>query len=226
VILLASRVHDPRAALFAGGHAEPEWPVDDHGACGFYWTEGNTGLGWAVDAIPTLKGGSALAIPSPPAVWLRNGFIGVPDIRDGERLQGFPVDWTKPAKDADYRGDRARWRLIGNAVSVPVAKWLGQRLAMSRGDFDASESRRLVGNFRWPAAAWSDVQGKIYGHPVSAWPVQYKYRDLAPFLRYPLLPLSARATEGFLSRVTASSLRYPAEFHADLVRHQELMAAA
>ena len=25
-------------------------------ACGFYWTEGNTGLGWAVDAIPPLKG--------------------------------------------------------------------------------------------------------------------------------------------------------------------------
>jgi hypothetical protein len=32
-------------------------------------TEGNTGLGWAIDAVPPLKGGSALHIPSPPAIW-------------------------------------------------------------------------------------------------------------------------------------------------------------
>ena len=37
--------------------------------CGFYWTEGNRGLGWAVDAVPTLKGGSTIGIPSPPAIW-------------------------------------------------------------------------------------------------------------------------------------------------------------
>jgi hypothetical protein len=35
-------------------------------ACGFYWTDGHRGLGWAVNAIPPLKGGSGLAIPSPP----------------------------------------------------------------------------------------------------------------------------------------------------------------
>ena len=29
---------------------------------GFYWTEGTRGLGGAVDAIPTLKGGSAVGI--------------------------------------------------------------------------------------------------------------------------------------------------------------------
>ena len=37
--------------------------------CGFYWTEGLRGLGWAVDAVPTLKGGSTIGIPSPPAIW-------------------------------------------------------------------------------------------------------------------------------------------------------------
>ena len=35
-------------------------------AHGFYWTEGVRGLGWAVDAVPTLKNGSTVGIPSPP----------------------------------------------------------------------------------------------------------------------------------------------------------------
>src|SRR5262249_8306830 len=59
VVLLASRTEDPRNVLFcddtnqlcsSNGHIPS--------ACGFYWTEGNNGLGWAVDAVPPLKGGS------------------------------------------------------------------------------------------------------------------------------------------------------------------------
>src|SRR5262245_10374675 len=67
-------------------------------AHGFYWTEGVRGLGWAVDAVPTLKNGSTLGIPSPPAILLPTGEVIKPDIRDAERLQGFPQDWTKPAE--------------------------------------------------------------------------------------------------------------------------------
>lgn len=39
-----------------------------------------------------------------------------------ERLQGFPDGWT------DQLSDSARYRVLGNAVSVPVAKWIGKRL--------------------------------------------------------------------------------------------------
>jgi len=57
-------------------------------ACGFYWTEGNIGLGWAVDSVPPLKGASALHIPSPPAIWFpRRRLIAVPAIEDAERLK-------------------------------------------------------------------------------------------------------------------------------------------
>jgi DNA (cytosine-5)-methyltransferase 1 len=66
VILLASQMHDPRPVLLGMDAAvPPPRPRASH-ACGFYWTEGNTGLGWAVDAVPPLKGGSSLHIPSPP----------------------------------------------------------------------------------------------------------------------------------------------------------------
>ena len=98
--------------------------------CGFYWTEGLRGLGWAVDAVPTLKGGSTIGIPSPPAIWNSgDGSITTPDIRDAERLQGFDADWTLPALDVGGVRRGHRWKLVGNAVSVPVARWVGDRLA-------------------------------------------------------------------------------------------------
>lgn len=39
-----------------------------------------------------------------------------------ERLQGFPDGWTEPLSDS------ARYRVLGNAVSVPVAMWIGKRI--------------------------------------------------------------------------------------------------
>src|SRR4029077_8254229 len=97
VFLVASKTEDPRKVLFSGSVEAPVGKRELNGAaCGFYWTEGTKGLGWAVDAIPTLKGGSTVGIPSPPAILLPSGRIVKPDIRDAERLQGFRADWTRP----------------------------------------------------------------------------------------------------------------------------------
>ena len=41
-----------------------------------------------------------------------------------ERLQGFPDGWT----DIDGMSDSARYRMLGNAVAVPVAEWIGKRI--------------------------------------------------------------------------------------------------
>ena len=38
------------------------------------------------------------------------------------RLQGFPDDWL------DGLSDSAKYRLLGNAVSIPVAEWIGRRI--------------------------------------------------------------------------------------------------
>ena len=77
---------------------------------GFYWTEGVRGLGWAPDAIPTLKNGSTIGIASPPAILLPWGEVMTPDIRDAERLQGFAEDWTLPAESVSL-DLRLRWSL-------------------------------------------------------------------------------------------------------------------
>ena len=69
--MVASRDEDPRTVLFADDAGEPGGDCYRDDAYGFYWTEGLTGLGWAEDAVPTLKGGSAIGIPSAPGIWIR-----------------------------------------------------------------------------------------------------------------------------------------------------------
>src|SRR5690606_10149811 len=54
VFLVAARHSDPRRVLLADDAGPPSLPSEPT-AYGFYWTEGNRGVGWAVDAIPPLK---------------------------------------------------------------------------------------------------------------------------------------------------------------------------
>lgn len=214
VLLLASRDHDPRPVLFAGDAGEPPERERADLACGFYWTEGIRGLGWAVDAIPTLKGGSTIGIPSPPAILMPDGLVGTPDVRDAERLQGFPADWTLADGPLMTRRAGARWKMVGNAVCVPVAQWVGERLT-SPGTFDDARSHPLSGK-RWPMAAWGE-DDHAFTADVSLWPLALQRPHLADFLHHPVHPLSVRATGGFLARTDRSSLRFPDGF-LDAVR--------
>ena len=214
VYLLASRSGSPADVLFAEDAEQPSACGHEGRACGFYWTEGNRGLGWAVDAIPPLKGGSGLGIPSAPAIWFPDGRIATPDIRDAERLQGFEPDWTAPA--AETGRPSARWKLVGNAVSVPVAAWLGEKLD-SLPDAVDSDVGQPMGN-RWPEAAWGEA-GRRLGVDVSSWPRAVPSPSLKNFLSFPTKPLSKRATTGFHGRLSKSSLSYPESFGLALKKH-------
>jgi DNA (cytosine-5)-methyltransferase 1 len=217
VLLLASQTEDPRTVLFADD-AQPRDDAEREGvACGFYWTEGTRGLGWAVDAVPTLKGGSGIGIPSPPAIRLPDaGGIVTPEIRDAERLQGFPAGWTAPGATGGRRGEGARWKMVGNAVSVPVAEWVGRRLIRPGDEIDLKESD--LADARWPTAAYGS-DGDRVRVDASTWPERRRYRHLDDFLRYDTAPLSERATAGFLARAEASSLRFVDGFLADVRTH-------
>lgn len=219
VVILASRTVDPRPALLGVSTTAPAPRSRGVHACGFYWTEGNTGLGWAVDAIPPLKGGSALHIPSPPAIWFpRRRFIGLPSIDDAERLQGFEAGWTE-VSDEDPRRARQRWRLVGNAVSVPFANWIADRLSVS-GDYADGNDAQFEAGARWPRAAWG-MEGRRHHSSASEWPVIAPQQHLASFLRRAITPLSRKAAAGFLSRLERSGLRYEEAFQCDLQHHIE-----
>jgi DNA (cytosine-5)-methyltransferase 1 len=79
-------------------------------------------------------------------------------------LQGFPSGWTKvasPAKSEEFDLDSPRYKALGNAVAVPVARWIAKRMkekleepkthstmaldeiASSYGDFRDSSVRRM-----------------------------------------------------------------------------------
>jgi DNA (cytosine-5)-methyltransferase 1 len=211
VILLASVRHDPRTVLFAddAGERSADELADD--AYGFYWTEGRGGLGWAVDAVPTLKGGSTVGIPSPPAIWHPNGRPGQrfikPSLSDAEQLQGFPVGWTDVFADSARRNG-PRWKLLGNAVTVGVSRWVATRIA-EPGD-PINEEELWDRGRKWPKAAWGDG-GKIVSVAVSEFPRREPYQHLLDVVDVKSAEvLSQRALAGFSSRLNRGNLgRFP-----------------
>lgn len=216
VYILASRNHDPRNVLFVDDVPEPEdRRTFQEVACGFYWTEGLRGLGWAIDSVPTLKGGSTIGIPSPPAIILPSGRVVKPDLRDAERMQGFEADWTKPAENVAKRG--ARWKLVGNAVTVDAAEWIGHRLR-APGAYDSAGDVALKAGSAWPTAAYN-VSGSRFGADLSKWPVQVPALPLQTFLQFEPEDLSEKATAGFLSRAHQAKLRFPDGFLDALEAH-------
>jgi DNA (cytosine-5)-methyltransferase 1 len=223
VYFVASRTEDPRSVLFADEAGPVDEPVlNGHPvACGFYWTEGIRGLGWAVDAVPTLKGGSTIGIPSAPAILMPSGDIVTPDIRDAERLQGFPANWTKPAERVAKKG--ARWKLVGNAVSVPAATWVGRRLAKP-GTPLKLPTTSLGESKQWPSAAWNVGEGRMRV-TASEWPLRKRYIPLDEFLRHEPAPLSAKATAGFLRRTEVATLRFPPGFLEAVRSHLRRMTS-
>lgn len=225
VVLLASRSEDPKPVLFADDAGEPPPSRYRDDAFGFYWTEGLTGLGWAQDATPTLKGGSALGIPSPPAIWVPLASVGrsfvLPSVEDTEALQGFPRGWTSVADTDSRKGPRTK--LTGNAVTVGVATWLGERLHQD-GDFDRSSTTPLEGGSPWPRAAWGEGQ-RAWAVDVSEYPVHATYQHLLDVVNtFEARPLSWRGASGFFSRTRRAKLRFDADFLVDLQRHIDSLA--
>ncbi len=227
VFLVASTSNDPREVVLsqdAGPIADPskdEWTGET--AVGFYWTEGLRGVGWAHEAVPTLKGGSTVGVPSSPAVVLPDGRVIKPHIRDAERMQGFEADWTKPAEEVARSG--FRWKLVGNAVTVDVAEWLGAMLRNPE-PYDDTNDVALEPGARWPVAAWN-VTGRRMVSDVSEFPRHTIRPPMLEFLKDDPTMLSPRATRGFLSRATSPkcNLRFPPAFLSALERHLKVVAA-
>jgi len=98
--------------------------------------------------------------------WSRN-YVWYPDGRvrrftpnEVERVQGFPDDWTLPHDFDEQQADRIdslRYHAVGNAVTPPVAEWVGLRLfAVMQEKFCDGPRGELFGRFQRPG--W-DVWG-------------------------------------------------------------------
>ena len=212
VFIVASQSFDPRDVLLADDAGARTWPdIDMERPIGFYWTEGRTGHGLTADAVPPLKAGSTLAIPCPPAVLLPTGRVVTPTIQAVERIQGFPGGWTSVLR---AKSRRHRWRLLGNAVSVPVAEWIGRRLT-APGCYDSRQDLPLDPAQSWPDAAWN-MDGGRNGRRVSAGvtehPVRRRRGRISAFATDQWPDLSERALRGFVRRAHEGHLKYTPGF--------------
>lgn len=50
--------------------------------------------------------------------------LRMPTVREAERLQGFPDDYTAIPNATD----KQRWKALGNSMAVPVMRWIGERI--------------------------------------------------------------------------------------------------
>lgn len=209
VYFVASRDVDPRTILFADETDQPDLLKPDLSRpLGFYWTEGKSGVGLTTDGIPPLKVGSSLGIPSAPAVLFSDGEVLMPSLEACERLQGFPPGWTIAA--ADNGEKNARWRLVGNAVSVPVAQWVGERIKSPRAvaDFELIDSDKWQ---RWPEAAWN-IENDRVGVVASDKPIAVELPSISEFRNHNWTRLSDRALNGFIARADGGGLWMPEGF--------------
>jgi DNA (cytosine-5)-methyltransferase 1 len=209
VYFVASRDVDPRTILFADETNQSDGAKPDLSLpLGFYWTEGKSGVGLTVEGIPPLKVGSSLGIPSAPAVLFSDGEVLMPSIEACERLQGFPPCWTIAA--ADNGEKNARWRLVGNAVSVPVAQWVAERIKTPGvvADFELIDSDKWQ---RWPEAAWNIENARV-GVVASDKPIAVALPSISQFRDHTWTRLSDRALNGFISRADAGGLKMPHGF--------------
>ena len=86
-------------------------------SAGFYWTAGLQSICYSVGFVPTLKVGSTLSIPSPPAVEFGDCVRKISP-REALAFQGFD-----PAEFADVSSADV-YRMTGNAVPAPIGRWV------------------------------------------------------------------------------------------------------
>jgi DNA (cytosine-5)-methyltransferase 1 len=211
VYFVASTGVDPRTILFADETRSISTRPKPHlgKPLGFYWTEGRSGVGITMDGIPPLKVGSSLGIPSAPAVLFPDGEVLMPSIGTCERLQGFPSGWTTVDKEPSC-AKNPKWSMVGNAVSVPVARWIGARIKAPGAILDFEQVPFQKGH-RWPDAAWNIGDGRV-GVIASDRPVLFDRPSITEFRDSTWTRLSERALEGFIRRAGEGKLRMPDGF--------------
>lgn len=210
VYFVASRDLDPRRVLFADDAPVPILPKPDlKHPLGFYWTEGRSGIGFTVDGIPPLKVASGWGIPSAPAVLFPDGQVLMPSLQVCEKLQGFDVGWTTVVGNS-YQRKRPEWRMIGNAVSVPVARWVAERIKNPGTVLDFKHVP-LNGRHKWPHAAWNVGEGR-FGVGASDKPISMDKPSISTFRDATWTQLSDRALDGFIKRVREGGLTTPKGF--------------
>lgn len=94
-----------------------------------YYSRDNK-TGGAPDEVAVLKADASKAGDSAPHIFTRSCARRITP-RECERLQGFPDDYTlipDPRRQNKPAADQPRYHALGNAMAVPVMRWIGERI--------------------------------------------------------------------------------------------------
>ena len=99
----------------------PMYTLDGHGAHAVAFAQNQRGEFREPTVAPPLTTGGGKPGQGYPACTIGMAVRRLMPV-ECERLQGFPDCWT------DGHADGPRYRMLGNAVAVPVAEWIGRRI--------------------------------------------------------------------------------------------------
>lgn len=219
VFLVASQERETALKLLRDVRHRPDTVKAKPHVAGFYWTAGIQGINFSVGYSPTLKVGSSLSIPSPPALFYED-VVRTVSPQEAIALQGFP---KTPFKGLP---PKAVHRMMGNAVALPVGRFVAKSLSVK----NATRSGRLVplylepslfGDIRWPSA-WPKAGFKDgaeyfeYLDPVVEGPLSTSLEDFID-MESPER-LSLRAASGLLTRLDRSGKACPPKLRTALLR--------
>ena len=198
VFLIASRdghaaraLHRDFPPIQSGSAAGPETPSFCNG---FYWTAGLQSICYSEGYVPTLKVGSSLSIPSPPALYF-DDCVRKATAHECLKLQGFD-----PAEFAGL-ADKELYRMAGNAVASPVGRFV----------IDSLFVRESVSVVR---TAYSQIGESGLYESGAVWEVGLNQGPLATNLRSVIdaankAPMSSRAAAGLVTRLRRSGKPCP-----------------
>lgn len=196
---------------------------EDPSVVAFYWTAGLQGINLSRGFSPTLKVGSSLSIPSPPAILYKNRVRQI-SAREAILLQGFRL------MDFKALPDKAIYRMMGNAVARPVGRFVAESVNENSESVPDSAFIPLTNqaelfsdilNSTSRISTWPD-SGFIEGEEVKRF-VEDKNRPLCNSLEDLVdldddSELSARAANGLLSRLSRSGKACPDDLRKALTK--------
>ena len=220
VFLVAAACLNTATSLFRDHKCQAGLTQDDPVA-GFYWTAGTHSINYSVGYVPTIKVGSSLSIPSPPAIHFEDT-VRLLSPEEALRLQGFTDIKVENFSKSDI------YRMAGNAVAAPVGRFVldGILLGLEAQDFETKSQMSMF---------IDDVLDEVGPIPKSGifdgeiTEVLLKKNSLAANLSEYIdprnrAPISARAALGLLSRLDRSKMPCPENLRSVLTRISESKA--
>lgn len=201
VFIVASRVREHAMSLHRT--IDPAAArLSTNGRCNaFYWTAGLQSICYSEGFVPTLKVGSSLSIPSPPAVFFEDTVRKAsPD--ECLRLQGFDPSHFRSVRPKDV------YRMSGNAVAAPVGRFVFESVSESTRAIEDSSLQPAFAFASFPPdGLWSD--GTVFA--VDHDETNELASNLIDFIDTSNRePLSQRAASGLLNRLDRSGKPCPA----------------